>query len=234
MKSILCYGDSNTWGCIPLQGPDPARRFPPGTRWPGVLRRELGDGYWVVEAGLSGRTTVWDDPLEPHRNGRKLLLPTLLTHQPLDLVIIMLGTNDLKHRLNASAAEIAEGAGMLVDIVTGSGCGPDGGAPQTLLVCPPPIAEVDQFDDEFEGGAEKSPARRPLRGDCRAAVVRVPRCGFRDLVERCRRDPSRGDRTRAARARGRGAAAAATRLRWRVGPYAPAAHLRHRSRLARA
>ena len=125
MKSILCYGDSNTWGCIPLPGLDPASRFPPATRWPGVLRRELGDGYWIVEAGLNGRTTVWDDPLEPHRNGRKLLLPTLLTHQPLDLVIIMLGTNDLKHRLNASAAEIAEGAGMLVDIVTGSGCGPD-------------------------------------------------------------------------------------------------------------
>ena len=109
MSDILCYGDSNTWGCIPLQGPEPARRFPPETRWPGVLRRELGDGHWIVEEGLSGRTTVWDDPLEPHRNGRKLLLPTLLTHQPLDLVIVMLGTNDLKHRLNASAAEIADG-----------------------------------------------------------------------------------------------------------------------------
>ena len=136
MAAILCYGDSNTWGCIPLQGPEPAGRFPPETRWPGVLRRELGDGHWVVEEGLSGRTTVWDDPLEPHRNGRTLLPPTLLTHQPLDLVIVMLGTNDLKHRLNASAAEIATGAGMLVDIVAASGCGPDGRSPQTLLVCP--------------------------------------------------------------------------------------------------
>jgi lysophospholipase L1-like esterase len=156
MKSILCFGDSNTWGCIPLEGTEPAQRFPPGTRWPGVLRRELGDGYWIVEAGLSGRTTVWDDPLEPHRNGRKLLLPTLLTHQPLDLVIIMLGTNDLKHRINASAAEIAEGAGMLVDIVAASGCGPDGHAPQTLLVCPAPIARLDLFADAFDGGTEKS------------------------------------------------------------------------------
>ena len=69
MKNILCFGDSNTWGCVPLEGPVPARRFPPATRWPGVLRRELGDGYWVVEEGLNGRTTVWDDPLEPHRNG---------------------------------------------------------------------------------------------------------------------------------------------------------------------
>ena len=176
MKSILCYGDSNTWGCIPLSGPDPARRFPPSTRWPGVLRTELGDGYWVVEAGLNGRTTVWDDPLELHRNGRKLLLPTLLTHQPLDLVVIMLGTNDLKHRINASAAEIAAGAGMLADIVTGSGCGPDGRAPQTLLVCPPPIAEVDQFDDEFEGGAEKS---RQLAGHF-AAIAERRSCVFFD------------------------------------------------------
>jgi lysophospholipase L1-like esterase len=176
MKSILCYGDSNTWGCIPLHGPDPARRFPPDTRWPGVLRRELGDGYWVVEAGLSGRTTVWDDPLELHRNGRELLLPTLLTHQPLDLVIVMLGTNDLKHRINASAAEIAAGAGMLTDIVAASGCGPVGRAPETLLVCPPPIAEVDQFDDEFEGGAEKS---RQLAGHF-AAIAEQRSCAFLD------------------------------------------------------
>ena len=176
MTNILCYGDSNTWGCIPLQGPEPARRYPPGARWPSVLRRELGDGYWIVEAGLNGRTTVWDDPLEPHRNGRKLLLPTLLTHQPLDLVIIMLGTNDLKRRLNASAAEIAEGAGMLVDVVAASGCGPDGRAPQSLLVCPPPIAEVDQFDDEFEGGAKKS---RQLAGHF-AAIAAQRSCAFFD------------------------------------------------------
>ena len=176
MTSILCYGDSNTWGCIPLEGQEPAGRFPPDTRWPGVLRRELGEGHWIVEEGLSGRTTVWDDPLEPHRNGRKLLLPTLLTHQPLDLVIIMLGTNDLKHRLNASAAEIAAGAGMLADIVAGSGCGPDGRAPQTLLVCPAPIAEVDQFDDEFEGGAEKS---RRLAGHF-AAIAEARSCAFLD------------------------------------------------------
>jgi lysophospholipase L1-like esterase len=176
MANILCYGDSNTWGCIPLQGPEPARRYPPGTRWPGVLRRKLDDGYWVVEAGLNGRTTVWDDPLEPHRNGRKLILPTLLTHQPLDLVIIMLGTNDLKRRMNASPADIARGAGVLVDIVAASGCGPDGRAPQTLLVCPAPIAEVDQFDDEFEGGTEKS---RQLASHF-AAIAEARSCPFLD------------------------------------------------------
>ncbi len=141
MKTVLCYGDSNTWGCIPLEGSRACsaaiRRRRAGPECSGS---ELGDGYWVVEEGLSGRTTVWDDALSPHRNGRELLPPLLLTHEPLDLVIIMLGTNDLKHRIGVSAREIAEGAGMVVDVVAGSDCGPGGGAPQTLLVCPPPVA----------------------------------------------------------------------------------------------
>ena len=86
MRTILCFGDSHTWGCIPLTGPHPPRRYEPARRWPGVLRRELGDGFWIVEEGLNGRTTVWDDPLEPFRSGKELLAPCLLTHQPVDLV----------------------------------------------------------------------------------------------------------------------------------------------------
>ena len=156
MKQILCYGDSNTWGCIPIVGDEEGRRFPPDKRWPGVLRRDLGDDYWVAEAGLSGRTTVYDDPLEPHRNGRKLLLPTLLTNKPVDLVIVMLGTNDLKRRFGASAREIAEGAGRLADVIAYSGCGPNGSAPATLLVCPAPVARLDRYEDEFEGAPAKS------------------------------------------------------------------------------
>ena len=163
MRSILCYGDSNTWGCIPLCRPGARKPAAGKTRWPGVLLGvELGDGYWVVEAGLSGRTTVWDDPLKPHRNGRTLLLPTLLTHQPLDLVIVMLGTNDLKHRMNASAAEIAKGAGMLVDIVAASGCGPDGRAPQTLLVCPAPSRRSTSSTMSSKGRGEVPPAGRDI------------------------------------------------------------------------
>jgi lysophospholipase L1-like esterase len=156
VKSILCYGDSNTWGCIPRTGPGSAGRFPPDQRWPGVLRHELGPGFCVVEEGLNGRTTVWDDGLEPHRNGRKLLPPALISHKPLDLVIVMLGTNDLKRRFGVSAGEIAEGAGQLVDLVRASDCGPDGGAPQALLVCPAPIGRLDLYAEEIEGGHEKS------------------------------------------------------------------------------
>ena len=106
MQTILCYGDSNTWGCIPLTGAHPPRRYGPAQRWPGVLRRELGDGFWIVEEGLNARTTVWDDPLEPFRSGKELLAPCLLTHQPLDLVLIMLGTNDLKGRFGVGARDI--------------------------------------------------------------------------------------------------------------------------------
>jgi lysophospholipase L1-like esterase len=156
VKTVLCYGDSNTWRCIPATGPEPARRFAPDERWPGVLRDHLGVGYWVVEEGLNGRTTVWEDGLEPHRNGRDLLLPALLTHKPVHIAILMLGTNDLKRRIGVSAAEIAEGAGVLVEIVRGSHCGPDGAEPEVLLVCPPPLGPQPPFADAFDGGAAKS------------------------------------------------------------------------------
>jgi lysophospholipase L1-like esterase len=176
MRHVLCYGDSNTWGCIPLEGSEESRRLAPDDRWPGVLRQELGAGYWVVEAGLNGRTTVWDDGLEPYRNGRELLLPTLLSHQPLDLVIIMLGTNDLKRRFGVSPAEIAEGAGMLADVVRTSACGPAGGAPHVLLICPPPLGRLERFADEFEGAQQKS---RRLAGQFQA-VAEMRSCRFLD------------------------------------------------------
>ena len=69
MRTILCYGDSNTWGYDPVTG----ERLGREERWPGVLARELGDGYAVIEEGLNGRTTVWDDPIDPYRNGREYL-----------------------------------------------------------------------------------------------------------------------------------------------------------------
>lgn len=152
MKTILCYGDSNTWGYDPATG----ERFPPDVRWPGVLRQTLGEGYWVVEEGLGGRTTVWDDPIEGYKNGKEYLIPCLETHRPLDLVTIMLGTNDLKKRFSLSAFDIAEGAGVLVRIVQKSEAGPAGGAPKVLLIAPPPTARLTEFAEIFEGSEEKS------------------------------------------------------------------------------
>ncbi|NIV30061.1 MAG: hydrolase, partial [Anaerolineae bacterium] len=125
-------------------------------RWPGVLRQALGEGYLVIEEGLNGRTTVWDDPIEGYKNGKEYLVPCLETHKPIDLVIIMLGTNDLKARFSVPACDVAAGAGVLVDIVTKSETGPGGCPPQVLLVAPPPIAKLSEFADTFEGGAVKS------------------------------------------------------------------------------
>lgn len=92
MRHILCYGDSNTWGYTPGTG----ERHAPDVRWTGVLRRLLGEGWEVLEEGMNGRTTVFDNPMSQGRNGSAYLLTCLETHKPLDLVILMLGTNDLR------------------------------------------------------------------------------------------------------------------------------------------
>lgn len=155
--NILCYGDSNTWGTPPRQDFGDVPRYGEDVRWGSVLRTALGAGHSVVEEGLGGRTTVWDDPVEgEHRNGRRYLLPCLLSHRPLDLVILLLGTNDLKHRFGLSAADIAAGAGALVDLVRTSGAGRAAGAPAVLLVCPPPLGRLDLFAAMFEGATAKS------------------------------------------------------------------------------
>lgn len=152
MKSVLCYGDSNTWGHIPGTG----KRFPRSVRWPGVLQAELGAAFYVIEEGLNGRTTVWDDPIEEHKNGKTYLKPCLETHKPLDLVILMLGTNDLKKRFSLSAFDIAAGAGRLVHVIQTSQTGPDDGAPKVLLVAPPPLGELkEDFEYMFEGAHAK-------------------------------------------------------------------------------
>ena len=117
MRTILRYGDSNIRGIDPETG----ERFPEDVRWPGVLRTRLGDDYTVIEDGLSGRTTVWDDPIEGvHKNGRTYLRPCLESHSPVDLIALMLGTNDLKKRFGSSASDIAQGAAELAEMFNGA------------------------------------------------------------------------------------------------------------------
>lgn len=142
-RTILCYGDSLTWGWIPAQPALPSARYPRDVRWPGVLAAELGDGYAVIEEGLSGRTTSLDDPLNPILNGRRLLPAVLASHQPVDLVVIMLGTNDAKRYFRSSALDIVTGAAGLLGDVAGSAGGPTPyAAPMALLVAPPLPAET--------------------------------------------------------------------------------------------
>lgn len=159
MKTILCYGDSNTWGAKPMRALDDVKRYARHERWTGVLKRELGDGYEVISEGLNGRTTVWEDPIEENRNGKTYLLPCLDSHQPLDLVILMLGTNDLKSRHSVLPSDIALSAGLLVGKIQRYPYQVLG-APQVrvLLIAPPPLhSAMPSFVEEmFTGGYEKS------------------------------------------------------------------------------
>lgn len=131
-KRILCYGDSNTYGYMPGGG-----RYDETIRWPMVLQKLLGDDYMIVEEGFGGRTTVHDDPVEGgFKSGLQYLPPCLMSHNPLDLVVLMLGTNDTKHRFQLNAKIIANSNRLLIDAIRQYGAAHDGVAPQILLVSP--------------------------------------------------------------------------------------------------
>jgi len=149
---ILCFGDSNTWGFESGTG----LRYDPSIRWPGVLQSLLGPAYTVVEEGLNGRTTVWEDPLMPGRNGKEYLLPCIESHRPFDLLVIALGTNDLKIKFSASPQDIARGIATLVKIVRAAATEWPGNAPRVLLIAPPPVGKLTEFSEMFAGAAEKS------------------------------------------------------------------------------
>jgi lysophospholipase L1-like esterase len=173
MPVVLCFGDSNTWGWNPAT----KERHPAEVRWPGILRARLGSGWTVIEEGLNGRTTVWDDAVMEGRNGRKYLVPCLDSHRPVDVVILMLGTNDVKVRIGASPHDIARGAGILVELIQRAG------VPRVILAAPPPLARLTEFAEQFEGGPEKSrllPARY-------RAIAEERGCEFFDAgsVARC-------------------------------------------------
>lgn len=139
MKSLLCYGDSNTWGA----NPQDISRFDDQTRWTGVLQCLLGESWRVIEEGVSNRTTGFEDPLIPLRNG-KLTFPLISdTHRPYDWLLVFLGTNDAKSRFRHkpdAAADAVEAIGKM---------GAEQGA-RVLLIAPPPIRLPTRFFVEFD------------------------------------------------------------------------------------
>lgn len=141
-KHILCYGDSNTHGYCADPGDceDGGIRFTENQRWPRLLQTALGEDYLVTEEGLSGRTTCFDDPLYEGLNGLDYITPCLKSHEVIDLLIIMLGTNDTKDRFCASAACIGLGMARLVKKAKDTDCW-GGKAPNILVIAPPPIGE---------------------------------------------------------------------------------------------
>ena len=152
MKNILCFGDSNTWGYVPGTG----NRYPKQIRWTGLLQNLLGNTSFIIEEGLNGRTTVLDDPTRIAKNGLTYLRPCLASHAPIDLVVLMLGTNDTKHRFGLSAFDISEGVAMLVSTILQSDSGINNKAPKVLIVSPPLVNPASAKSDLFEGAYEKS------------------------------------------------------------------------------
>jgi lysophospholipase L1-like esterase len=144
MKTILAYGDSLTYGASPIKnGPRHAYE----DRWPTALERSLEGKARVIAEGLGGRTTAWDDWFaNADRNGARIL-PTLLeSHSPLDMVIIMLGTNDIKPVHGRTAGEAGRGMGRLVQIIRGHYGGKREPSPEIILVAPPPLIVGDNPD----------------------------------------------------------------------------------------
>jgi lysophospholipase L1-like esterase len=165
-KRIMVYGDSNTWGFIPVESGS-TTRYPADVRWPGILKTALGQNYEVIEEGLSARTTDIPDPTLPHISGAGLdgsayLSSALATHQPLDLIVIMLGTNDVKKMFDRSPYRIALGMGKLIDIVaqTKGGVGTSYPTPRVLVLAPPPLGKLfpEARAERFAGGVEKTKA----------------------------------------------------------------------------
>ena len=160
---VVCYGDSNTWGFdsfseVPESDAGGLCRFGDETRWPRVAAAALGPRYAVVEEGLNGRTTVHPDPLmtDYDANGRATMPAILHSHKPVDLVVIMLGTNDLKTHLGLNAAQIAKGASTLVGDVFKMGISRTADRPRVLLIAPPAV--WDKADWAFGGARAKSMA----------------------------------------------------------------------------
>lgn len=121
-----------------------------------MLKAELGAGFSVIEEGLNGRITNVDDPVDNDRNGRTHLPSRLETHAPFDLIVIMLGTNDTRVRLNRSASDIAQSAALLGQMAARSVSGPGGSAPKVLLVAPPPMIVLPGWDELLAGADAKS------------------------------------------------------------------------------
>ena len=168
-RVVLCFGDSNTYGSIPGEM---GGRYGPDVRWPGLLARELGDGWRVVEEGLPGRTTVFDDPISPYRRGADYLPRCLASHAPLDVVVIFLGTNDLKSRFAVGAVDIAAGVGVLAQTALAV-------TPRVLILGLPRLGA--RLSPEF-AGAEKKAAELPAHLAEQAAWLGVDLLDLGDVT----------------------------------------------------
>lgn len=187
MKSILAFGDSLTWGF--MAGSWTRHAFE--DRWPNVLAEGLDGKARVIEEGQNGRMTVHDDPyVLENRSGAVALPIALSTHQPLDLVIIMLGTNDLKWEGRQRALEARLGMARLVEITRTYAYKPGGAVPQILLVSPPHLGQTE--DEDFAGYFEHAIAESRNLGSQYAKLAGETECFFFDAASVAKSDPTDG------------------------------------------
>lgn len=155
--TVLCYGDSNTWGWV--AGKMGTERYPFDNRWPGVLQKSLGSDYVIIEEALGGRMTAFNDPRPefPHRNGHDLFPIILESHAPIDIVIVMLGTADCKALMGLSAQDIATGMQQLILDIKNIKVVNNHPAPKIILLAPAVVSEDTELMHElFKGAGQKS------------------------------------------------------------------------------
>ena len=151
-KTVVCYGDSNTWGRIPH-----GEQYPRSKRWPYILQHLLGADYEVISEGLGGRTFVASEPAKPHLTGITHLQSILKTRGPIDLMIVMLGTNDMKKVFNLSASDIAEHLEQTIQLIQKE-------VSNILVICPPEIVvpETNDLEPNFQRSIGVSKQLPPL------------------------------------------------------------------------
>ncbi|MEJ1996560.1 MAG: SGNH/GDSL hydrolase family protein [Maritimibacter sp.] len=165
-RELLIFGDSNTYGAIPMTALGVPGRYDAETRWPDVVARELAPDWEVVAEGLPGRTAQFDDPVNgAHMNGGTGLRIALESHGPIDQLVIMLGTNDAKKRFMASPEMITAGLAGLVDLALHDDYQQRHGGFDVLLICPPPVIEVGVLNGEFQDSAAVSQGLAPVLRD---------------------------------------------------------------------
>jgi lysophospholipase L1-like esterase len=175
MPILLTFGDSNTHGTPPIVNRAEYHRFGSGVRWPTVAAADLG--WELAEEGLPGRTAQFDDPvMGAIMNGQAGLRMALQSHGPIDVMTLMLGTNDVKTRFASTPDMVVAGIAGLLDVALSLETQTRHGGFKVLLICPPPVVEVGPIRHEFWGGAARSQALPPLY----AALAASREIGFLD------------------------------------------------------
>jgi len=157
MKTIMFFGDSNTWGYNPIN----ARRYPFDVRFTGIVSEKLNDCR-IIEEGLKGRTNALSDDLQADRNGLRSLPMLLCTHDPIDILVIMLGTNDVKRKFHNAPTEIANGLELLIQTAQMPLLWGGEKTPRILVVCPPGVTGNFKCS-EMEGSFDLTSVEKSLQ-----------------------------------------------------------------------